>query len=645
MEFVTLTKKGQTFEYNFIVHPGADINQIKIRYQGATATSLSKSNSILLQTQSGVLEEKIPMSFEQATKKLVQVQYVQTSANTYGFKADAYNRKQILVIDPSPDRLFGTYYGGTQDDYTAFSNTIALDASENLYMCGNTLSLTGIATAGTHQTTLNGDEDVFLVKFNSAGVRQWSTYMGGSLYDEADGITIDGAGNIIVSGYTESISSIATAGTHQATTDGSGDGYLVKFNSSGVRQWGTYYGGADADGFFSVAAFGTDLYAGGATFSTAGIATAGAHQTVFGGVVDGIVVKFNGSGVRQWGTYYGGVLDEFVYNLHFDALQNLFITGYSSSSNAIASVGAHQTTLSGSTDGYIAKFNSSGVRQWGTYYGGTGDDLMIGAKTDGSGNVYIGGVTSSTASIATAGTQQITYGGGNTDGLLVKMNTSGVRQWGTYIGGSLGDTLFAFHVLTDGTTYTVGFTYSTNAISTAGAYQTNLAGIHDGIVLKYNSSGIRQWGSYYGGTNTDNLTAVTVAASGAIYTAGSTFSLTGIATAGSHQTTNAGSLDVFLVKFTDVITGISQLSLENGIKLYPNPVSKELIVTFKNNSAPSFAALYNVAGKLVLHQRITTAANTPFRINVAGLQSGTYLLKIWNTKEQLISAEQIVVQQ
>ena len=646
MELTAGLKKEQPFEYNFIVHPGADINQIKLNYTGANSTSLSTSNSILVQTNSGLLEEKIPMSFEQSTLKTVKVEYVKTGSNTYGFKAAAYNHKQTLIIDPSPDRLWATYYGGVSDEYVSFANNVSTDASENVYMAGTTISASSIATAGAHQNTLAGNEDAFLVKFNSSGVRQWATYYGGAFDDEADGITIDGSGNIIVCGYTESVLGIATVGAHQTTTDGTGDGYVVKFNTSGVRQWGTYYGGGiEQDGFFSVTAFGTDLYAAGATFSTTDISTVGAHQTTFGGFADGMLVKFNGSGVRQWGTYYGGVLIEFVYNVHIDASQNIFITGYTSSSTAIATVGAHQTILSGNEDGYIAKFNSTGVRQWGTYYGGTGNDLMIGAKTDGSGNVYVGGVTSSTASIATAGTQQTTYGGGNTDGLLVKMNTSGVRQWGTYVGGSLGDTLFAFHVLTDGTTYTVGFTYSTNAISTAGAYQTNLAGIFDGIILKYNSNGIRQWGSYYGGSSEDVLTGINVATGGAIYAVGGTFSSTGIASVGSHQTTNAGNGDLFLVKFTDVITGISQLSLENGIKLYPNPVSKELIVTFKNNSAPSFAALYNVAGKLVLQQRITTAANTPFRINVAGLQSGTYLLKIWNTKEQLISAEQIVVQQ
>lgn len=644
LELITLNKKEQKFEYNFIVHPGADVNQIKIRYNGATATSLSKNNSIFLQTSTGKFEEKIPLSFEQATRKTVQVEYVQTGANTYGFKAGNYNREQTLIIDPSPDRVFGTYYGGANAEFFENENTVGTDASENFYMCGNTLSVSAIATAGAHQTTLGGNEDVFIVKFNSSGVRQWATYFGGTGYDEGLGLHVDASGNIFVCGYTESTSAIATAGTQQTTTDGTGDGFLVKFNTSGVRQWATYYGSTvTSDDFNSVSTLGTDVYATGSTNSITGISTTGAHQVNFGGQFDGMLVKFNSSGVRVWGTYYGGIGNDFVANLHIDASANLFITGSSASTNAIATVGSHQSSLSGSRDGFVAKFNSSGVRQWGSYYGGTGDDRLGSAKTDGSGNIYIAGFTSSTTNVATAGTQQITFGGGY-DGVLVKMNSSGVRQWGTYVGGSLDDGLSAFHVLTDGTIYTVGGSNSTNGISTAGAYQTSLAGLYDAIILKYNTSGIRQWGSYYGGSGDDAFAGIAITSGGSIYAAGNTGSTSGIASAGSHQTTLGGSNDVFFVKFTDVITGVSQLSLENGIRLYPNPVSKELIVTFKNNSAPVFAALYNVEGKQVLQQRINIAPNTPLRMNVSGLQSGTYLLKIWNNKEQLISAEQIVVQ-
>lgn len=647
MEMVALNKKEQKFEYNFIVHPGADINQIKIRYNGATATTLSKNNSIFLQTTTGKFEEKIPLSFEQATKKTVQVEYVKTGANTYGFKADDYNRKKILVIDPSPDRVFSSYYGGANQEsiYTP-SNTVGTDACENFYMCGNTYSLSSIATAGAHQTTFGGNEDVFIVKFNSSGVRQWATYFGGSELDQSAGLSVDASGNIYVCGSTESTSSIATVGTHQTTLGGIADAFIVKFNSSGVRQWATYYGGEYVELFFSVSFLGTDVYVAGLTGSTAGISTAGSHQLNFGGeLYDGMLVKFNSNGLRMWGTYFGGIGVDWITNLHIDASENLFITGVTTSSNAIATVGSHQTSLPSANfgSGFVAKFNSSGIRQWGSYYGGNWGAELVSIKTDGSGNIYILGTTSSTTSVATSGMQQSTYGGGPADGLLVKMNSSGIRQWATYIGGSGHDGSLGLSVDATGNIYVCGFTESTSSIATAGSYQTTLGGQFDAIILKYNTSGIRLWGSYYGGSDNDDFSGIAITSGGSIYAAGNTLSTSGIASAGSHQTTIGGSYDLFFVKFTDDITGVSQRSLEKSIKVYPNPVSKELIVNFWCNSNASFAALYTIDGKLVVQQRVNLITLAPLRINVAGFQSGPYLLKIWNNKDQLISAEKIIV--
>ena len=90
---------------------------------------------------------------------------------------------------------------------------------------------------------MRGSSDAFLVKFNSSGVRQWGTYYGGTGYDYSFSCATDASGNIYLSGYTRSTSGIATTGAHQTTLGRGYDAFLVKFNSSGVRQWGTYYGG------------------------------------------------------------------------------------------------------------------------------------------------------------------------------------------------------------------------------------------------------------------------------------------------------------------------------------------------------------------------------------------------------------------
>lgn len=77
---------------------------------------------------------------------------------------------------------------------------------------------------------------------------------------------------------------------------------------------------------------------------------------------------------RIWGTYYGGSNTEFCFSTMLDLYGNVFLGGSTYSVNNIATSGSHQSTLAGSQDVYLAKFNSDGTRLWGTYYGGTSFD-------------------------------------------------------------------------------------------------------------------------------------------------------------------------------------------------------------------------------------------------------------------------------
>ena len=97
----------------------------------------------------------------------------------------------------------------------------ATDASGNVYLAGYTDSTTGIATTGAHQTTYGGGVyDAFLVKFNSSGVRQWGTYYGGTGYDDGYSCATDASGNVYLAGSTNSTTGIATTGAHQTTSGG-----------------------------------------------------------------------------------------------------------------------------------------------------------------------------------------------------------------------------------------------------------------------------------------------------------------------------------------------------------------------------------------------------------------------------------------
>jgi hypothetical protein len=350
-----------------------------------------------------------------------------------------------------------------------------------------------------------------------------------------------------------------------------------------VRLWGTYYGGAGDDYALSIK---TDnlgnSYICGETKSSLNIATAGAHQTVFGGVGiywgDAFVTKFDQTGTRLWATYYGGAQSDFANDCAIDANGNVYLVGGTSTTNTpvIATAGAHQSVVPSNTssigyvkDAFLVKFNSSGIRQWGSYYGGIGYEWAYYVDVTPSGEILMSGTTNSTDgnSIATLGCHQSVYGGGSTDGFVAKFDALGVRQWGTYYGGSGSsqDDLVWCAFDPNGDIYFTGITSSTNGISTPGSHQSNIGGGFDGFLVKFNSVGVRQWGTYFGGTGADYFGQAVMDATGNIYTAGTTRSTNAISSPGCHQLQHAGGgnlEDAFLVKFSP--SGILQWSTYYG---------------------------------------------------------------------------------
>jgi hypothetical protein len=448
---------------------------------------------------------------------------------------------------------WGTYYTGIGQVWPFGEDrgsSCITDASGNVYMVGFTSSITDIATAGAHQSvhaggpTVGGNAglDAYLVKFNSNGVRQWATYYGGSENDKGISCAIDASGNVYMLGSTSSTSGIATPGTHQSAYGGINESFLAKFNSSGVLQWGTYCAGignactTDASG---------NVYIVGSTTLTTGIATAGAHQTVLMGGGDAFLVKFNSSGEKQWGTYYGGSYVPGASNFEealscaTDALGNIYMVGRTQNTPGFTSAGAHQTIYGGgSFDAFLVKFNSSGVHQWGTYYGGGATETGYSCATDASGNVYMVGDVQQAGSalfggIATTGSHQSAYGGGYNDAFLVKFDSNGIRQWGTYYGGTGIDNAFSCATDASGNVYMSGDTQSSSGIATPGAHQTIYGSATYGNALLVS---FNSSGLRQWGTYYTGIRNIcTTDISGNIYMAGYTASNYGVATAGAHQ--------------------------------------------------------------------------------------------------------------
>lgn len=324
-------------------------------------------------------------------------------------------------------------------------------------------------------------------------------------------------------------------------------------NTIPSRTWSTYFGGVDGDDPTGVTKDAQgNVYACGSTESSTGVSTPGAYQTVYGGVKDGYLAKFDVRGKLLWSTYFGGVNLDIAHGVATDASGNVYLVGESYLSTNLSTTGAHQPVAAGFTDGFIAKFSPNGQLLWSTYYGGTDYDYMVDVDVDGLGNVYVGGYTTSSSGIATSGVFQPVHSAGY-DLMLARFDTNGNRIWGTYIGGAGPDLMTDLDVNSVGDIAIGGRSALSPTITTAGAHSTTSnGGANDAYACRMDSTGNIVWGTYLGGTDNDRAFGVAINEEGDVYLSGLTESTTGIASTGAHQTTLANSpfpKDCFLAKF------------------------------------------------------------------------------------------------
>jgi len=544
IDWVLYSKDGK-MEYDFVVRPGGKVSDIQLEYSGTTDLRIQDDGSLLAATPFGSVTEAAPYSF-QGDGSVVASSFV-LKGNRLGFSTGVYKGK--LTIDPVVS--WGTYFGGDWLFDTA--NDMAVVPNGGAVLAGHATSTVNIATVGAHQTTISGNEDGYIAKFSTSGTLLWSTYYGGPSADDAKNVALDSLGNIYASGSTSSPSGIATPGSHQSVAGGGNDNFVVKFDSTGSRIFGTYYGGPQNEGAHtSIALRGNYFYIAGNTESATGIATAGTHQSVLNGM-DAYVAKFNLDGVRQWATYYGGEGGEgFLSSVDADHNGNVYLFGTTNSIASMATPGAHQPNKADPSaaddDYFLVKFDENGQRQWGTYYGGAlkeaGNFSSRNVQCDELGNVYIVGITLSTDNIAGSGSFQSTIGGDH-DAFLAKFNSAGVRQWATYLGGSEMEQFSALKVVNSNLVYVCMASASSNTFTTADAIQPAFAGgavYGDAYIASFDGNGNPIYASYFGGDGIECTGAIGVDDQGYVYLTGISNSLTGIATPNTHMSSYPGTL-------------------------------------------------------------------------------------------------------
>jgi len=353
----------------------------------------------------------------------------------------------VVKFDPSGNRIWSTYYGGTDDDV---SRSITTDNNNAVIIAGQTSSINFPVSASAHQPIYaNGWGDAFVVKFNSNGTRAWATYYGGkSGWDCAKGVATDAMNSVIITGITQATNFPVTASAFQATyKSGYTTIFLVQFDASGVRQWATFCGGTGTDNASSIAIDSGNniLITGYTTSADFPVTSTGTFQMTYAGGVgfgDAFIAKFTNSGTLIWTTYFGTKGDEEAVAIAIDLNGDIAITGDTRWSGTLpVTAGCYKSTSPGGVvDGFVAKFSSTGSLLWSTYLGSIGYDIVAGCATDKHNNIFIvWEVEDMDPRFVFPCAYQKGFGGGlfgaMEDQIITKFDAAGKHICDTYLGG------------------------------------------------------------------------------------------------------------------------------------------------------------------------------------------------------------------
>jgi hypothetical protein len=408
----------------------------------------------------------------------------------------------VTKISANGSLVYSTYVGGSNNDAGV---AIAVDSNGDAFVAGGTASSNFPFVAG-YQSSLNGPLNAFVFELNPTGSSlTYSTFLGGSGSDNAQGIALDSSGNAYVVGAATSTDFPVSSNAVETTLTGSSAGFASKLNATGSSLvYSTYLGGGSGDNASGVAVDASgDAYVTGETFSTTFETTSGAFQTTCGscgnGLSDAFVSVLNPTATGfVYSTYLGGNSADVGFAIAIDFSDDAYVTGYTESNNFPTTESTFQSTLNGSQDAFVTELNPSGTALvFSSYLGGSTTSGGSGIAVDSGNDIYVTGSTASPDFPVTTSAPQTTLGG-DTDAFFTEIvpSTSSL-YFSTYLGGasnentgvSGGSQSIVGAVAVDpagANLYLTGNTASTTSFPTSNAEQSTYGGgPTDAFVAKY----------------------------------------------------------------------------------------------------------------------------------------------------------------
>jgi hypothetical protein len=565
-------------EYDWIVKPGGNPDDIHIQYRDVKNTSITEDGDLIIDTASAQLRHKKPVSYQEINGKRMSVasDFKKLKNNSYGLDVGNYDKKFELVIDPLV-QVYGSYLGGKFED---FVNDMTVDDDGNVYLVG-----TSNSTVFPLKNPYMSYGETFIskleIKEDGSSRLKFSSYVGGLFpilgTDIGYGIEVDKNGMIYVVGSTNS-SYFPLRNPYQTRKRGSRDAFIVKLNPdkkvSGILAFSSYLGGHNNDEAFDVAVDDAGfVYLTGDTTSKNFPVRNGYNSNLvnaFTGYKNAFVTKIDtsqsGDDILVYSSYLASYSVDSGRHIAVDDSGNAYVTGTTKGDHFPFKNG-YSDTYNGpvgfpksdpQADIFLTRIDTT--KTWAasliysTYFGGEGNDEVNGLAIDNNGNAYITGETwSPDFPMKNANRSYFLW---SVDAFVSKINTNASGEnslvFSTYLGGSGGvDEGKGIAVNNSGEVYVSGHTSSLD-FPVLDAIQNTPAGKIDNFLTKFDNSGKNiLFSTFLGGFVDDYNSGMALDSSGNIYLAGHSISGDFPTTAQAFQPNLAGESDAFIVKLTE----------------------------------------------------------------------------------------------
>jgi uncharacterized repeat protein (TIGR01451 family) len=635
-------------KYLFVVKPGADPKQIRLRYRGAESVSVDLEGRLLVQTALEDFHDDKPIAYQELNGSAVDVatNYTLSSeANAgylFGFNVGTYDPSKALVIDPVI-LVYSGFLGGSGDDR---GNAIAVDSDGSAYITGETNSTqVNFPTTVGPDVSQNGGLDAFVAKVDPTGSQLlYAGFIGGSGDDRGNAIAVDSLGNAYITGETNSTQTTfpVTAGP-DLTHNGLSDAFVAKVNASGTSLvYAGYIGGFGDDRGAGIALDASNrAYVTGETDSIGGSFPDGdglgglaTFDNIQNGGLDAFVARIAADGGSlEYAGFIGGLGTDRGTSIAVDPSNRAYVTGETDSTgtsfpdgNGFAGLASFDNTQNGGLDAFVARVAANGqALEYAGYIGGIGSDRGNGIVVDGASNAYVTGETSSgeisfpdgNGLGGLPGPGQIQKGG--VDAFVAKVNSAGSALiYAGFIGGSSDDRGNAIALLpgcpSNCEVYIAGETSSTQATFpvSVGPDLSHNGGV-DAFLAKVNSDGSLGFAFYVGGAGDDRAKGIALDEIGAVYLTGETNSNQAtFPIKGQLDGTQNLGFDAFVAKFC--VTTCTDVSLTKSDSPGPVTVGTNVTYTIKvKNNGPDTATdveLTDVLPGTVSLVSVTTSAGS-----------------------------------